>query len=103
MELYSTACTAQDYLSSYTMDRASRAAFGDDKNVCFWGEGGAIPFMMMLGRKFPKAAFLVTGVLGPDSNAHGGDEALDIEMAKNVTTCVSLVLTAVAAHGKATA
>lgn len=29
------------------------------------GEGGSIPFMGMLGQKFPSAQFLIIGVLGP--------------------------------------
>jgi len=56
------------------------------------GEGGSIPFMGMLGRAFPKAQFVITGVLGPGSNAHGPNEFLHIEMAKNVTSCVSHVV-----------
>ena len=40
------------------------------------GEGGSIPFMAMLGKKFPKTQFVVTGVLGPHSNAHGPNEFL---------------------------
>ncbi len=42
---------------------ASKASFG--KDACYMGEGGSIPFMGMLGKKFPKAQFLITGVLGP--------------------------------------
>ena len=34
----------------------------------YMGEGGSIPFMAMLGEKFPQAQFVVTGVLGPHSN-----------------------------------
>ncbi len=40
------------------------------------GEGGTIPFMAMLGKQFPAAQFLITGVLGPKSNAHGPNEFL---------------------------
>ncbi len=32
---------------------------------------GSIPFMGMLGEMFPEAQFIITGVLGPASNAHG--------------------------------
>lgn len=71
---------------------ASRNAFG--KDVAFIGEGGTIPFMGMLGRQFPEAQFLITGVLGPRSNAHGPNEFLDIEMGKKLTCCVSQVLAA---------
>lgn len=56
------------------------------------GEGGTIPFMGMLGRRFPKAQFVVTGVLGPNSNAHGPNEFLHIEYAKKLTACIMQIL-----------
>jgi acetylornithine deacetylase/succinyl-diaminopimelate desuccinylase-like protein len=56
------------------------------------GCGGTIPFMGMLGRQFPRTQFFITGVLGPHSNAHGPNEFLDVEYAKKLTACVSLVL-----------
>jgi acetylornithine deacetylase/succinyl-diaminopimelate desuccinylase-like protein len=56
------------------------------------GEGGSIPFMGMLGDKFPAAQFLITGVLGPSSNAHGPNEFLHIEMGKKLTSCVASVI-----------
>lgn len=58
----------------------------------YLGEGGSIPFMGMLGRKFPEAQFFITGVLGPKSNAHGPNEFLHIPMGKNLTCCVAHVL-----------
>jgi acetylornithine deacetylase/succinyl-diaminopimelate desuccinylase-like protein len=58
------------------------------------GEGGTIPFMAMLGARFPKAQFLITGVLGPQANAHGPNEFLHIEYAKRLTACVADVLAA---------
>ncbi|HKP62113.1 MAG TPA: M20 family metallopeptidase [Polyangiales bacterium] len=71
---------------------ASRAAFG--KDACYMGEGGSIPFMAMLGEKYPRAQFLITGVLGPQSNAHGPNEFLHLPTARRVTECVSHVLVA---------
>jgi acetylornithine deacetylase/succinyl-diaminopimelate desuccinylase-like protein len=71
---------------------ASRIAFG--KDAAFLGEGGSIPFMAMLGRKFPRAQFLITGVLGPHSNAHGPNEFLHLPTARRVTECVAHVLAA---------
>jgi acetylornithine deacetylase/succinyl-diaminopimelate desuccinylase-like protein len=47
----------------------------------YMGEGGSIPFMAMLGEKFPQAQFVVTGVVGPHSNAHGPNEFLHIPTA----------------------
>jgi acetylornithine deacetylase/succinyl-diaminopimelate desuccinylase-like protein len=64
------------------------------KSVMWMGEGGTIPFMAMLGAKFPRAQFLITGVLGPHSNAHGPNEFLHIEYAKRLTACVADVLAA---------
>ena len=58
------------------------------------GEGGTIPFMAMLGAQFPRAQFLITGVLGPNSNAHGPNEFMHIPYAKKLTACVAHVLAA---------
>ncbi|MGV8959640.1 MAG: M20 family metallopeptidase [Stenotrophomonas sp.] len=72
------------------IDEASLAFF--DKPAMYMGEGGSIPFMGMLGEKFPGAQFMITGVLGPHSNAHGPNEFLHIPMGKKVTACVSKVI-----------
>jgi acetylornithine deacetylase/succinyl-diaminopimelate desuccinylase-like protein len=73
-----------------SLAQASQAAFG--KAPAYMGEGGSIPFMAMLGEKFPKAQFVVTGVLGPHSNAHGPNEFLDIPTGKKVTAVIAHVL-----------
>jgi acetylornithine deacetylase/succinyl-diaminopimelate desuccinylase-like protein len=70
--------------------KASQTFFG--KPCVYMGEGGAIPFMGMLGARFPAAQFMITGVLGPQSNAHGPNEFLHIPMAKRLTACVATVL-----------
>jgi acetylornithine deacetylase/succinyl-diaminopimelate desuccinylase-like protein len=75
------------------LDSASQANFG--KPAAYMGEGGTIPFMAMLGAKFPGAQMLVTGVLGPRSNAHGPNEFLHIDFAKKVTVATAMVLAAV--------
>ena len=73
-----------------SVNKASQVAFGRD--AAMMGEGGSIPFMGMLGEKYPKAQFVITGVLGPHSNAHGPNEFLHIAMGKGVTLAVSRVL-----------
>jgi len=73
-----------------SIDHASHSFF--KKPAVLMGEGGSIPFMAMLGKQFPKAQFVITGVLGPSSNAHGPNEFLHIEMAKSVTCCVAHIL-----------
>ena len=78
-------------------ESASNTHFG--KGAVWMGEGGTIPFMGMLGEKFPQAQFMVTGVLGPASNAHGPNEFLHIPCAKRLTACVAHVLDAHYRHG----
>lgn len=70
--------------------RASRSAFGPAP--AYMGEGGSIPFMAMLGEKFPRTQFVVTGVLGPHSNAHGPNEFLHIPTGKRVTMAVASII-----------
>src|SRR3954466_7881913 len=77
------------WLSS-AVERASRNYFG--KAPMAFGEGGTIPFMGMLGEKFPEAQFLITGVLGPGSNAHGPNEFLHVPTGIRLTGCVASVI-----------
>jgi acetylornithine deacetylase/succinyl-diaminopimelate desuccinylase-like protein len=74
------------------LDEASRTYFG--KPAVYFGEGGSIPFMGMLGEKFPQAQFLITGLLGPGSNAHGPNEFLHVPTGKNLTASVASVIAA---------
>jgi len=78
------------------LDAASNRRFG--KPAMLMGEGGSIPFMGMLGEKFPSAQFMITGVLGPQANAHGPNEFLHIPTAKRLTCCVADVLAAYYAY-----
>ncbi|MCL4800254.1 MAG: M20 family metallopeptidase [Burkholderiales bacterium] len=78
------------------LEAASQRRYG--RPAAFMGEGGTIPFMGMLGRQFPAAQFLITGVLGPQSNAHGPNEFLHIPYAKKLTACVADVIAAHAAR-----
>jgi acetylornithine deacetylase/succinyl-diaminopimelate desuccinylase-like protein len=73
-----------------SLARASQAAFGVPP--AYMGEGGSIPFMAMLGERFPQAQFVVTGVLGPHSNAHGPNEFLHIPTGRRVTQVIAQVL-----------
>jgi acetylornithine deacetylase/succinyl-diaminopimelate desuccinylase-like protein len=80
------------------LERSSQAFYG--KPAAAMGEGGTIPFMGMLGRQFPDAQFLITGVLGPKSNAHGPNEFLHLPYTKKLTACVANVITAHATRQK---
>ena len=81
-----------------SLERASQAAFG--RGVAMMGEGGSIPFMGMLGEKFPNAQFVITGVLGPHSNAHGPNEFLHLPTGKKVSAVVASVIADHAVRGE---
>lgn len=72
------------------VQKSSQAYFG--RPAAYMGLGGTIPFMKMLGDAYPDTQFLVTGVLGPHSNAHGPNEFLHIEMGKRLTAVVAQVI-----------
>ena len=75
---------------SRAIKKASNTYFNEiDGSI---GEGGTIPFMAMLGKNFPFAQFVITGVLGPGSNAHGPNEFLHISYAKKLTACVASII-----------
>jgi acetylornithine deacetylase/succinyl-diaminopimelate desuccinylase-like protein len=75
---------------SAALDAASHETFGSGARA--FGEGGSIPFIGMLADRFPAAQFVVTGVLGPGSNAHGPNEFMDVATARRLTACISRVL-----------
>ena len=80
--------------------RSAPPARSSARPPCSSGLGGSIPFMSMLGERFPEAQFLVTGVMGPGSNAHGPNEFIDLPTGVKVTACVAQVLADHAAHGR---
>jgi acetylornithine deacetylase/succinyl-diaminopimelate desuccinylase-like protein len=82
-----------------SVQNASQQFFGRD--AMYMGTGGSIPFMGMLGIRFPQVQFVVTGLLGPHSNAHGPNEFLHIETGKRLTACVARILTDHATRGHA--
>jgi len=81
-------------LEKWLHDAATEASKEEFNGNTFgaYGIGGSIPFMAMLGRMFPQAQFVVTGVLGPESNAHGPNEFLHIDFGKGITRCVSTIV-----------
>jgi acetylornithine deacetylase/succinyl-diaminopimelate desuccinylase-like protein len=73
-------------------DTSSQEFFG--KEACYLGVGGSIPFMAMLGERFPQAQFLITGVLGPHANAHGPNEFLHTPYAQKLNCCLVRIVEA---------
>ena len=60
-----------------SFSESSKFLFGKDYYNS--GEGGSIPFIAELEELFPKCEILVTGVLGPGSNAHCLNECLNLD------------------------
>lgn len=50
--------------------------------------------MSILQKGFPKAQFMVCGVLGPKSNAHGPNEFLHVPYGKKLTAAVAQTMAA---------
>lgn len=73
-----------------SLAQASQQHFG--KPCVGFGEGGSIPLMGLLEAAFPSARFVITGVLGPQSNAHGPNEFLHVPCARRLSACVARVL-----------
>jgi len=73
-----------------SINEASQQFFGPQ--AAAMGEGGTIPFMNMLQERFPDAQFVVTGLLGPKSNAHGPNEFLHIPTGKKLTAAMARVI-----------
>jgi acetylornithine deacetylase/succinyl-diaminopimelate desuccinylase-like protein len=71
-------------------DAASGLAFG--RPAASIGGGGGIPFLTMLGARFPGVQFMVTGVLGPESNAHGPNEFLHLPAVRKLTAALAYIL-----------
>jgi acetylornithine deacetylase/succinyl-diaminopimelate desuccinylase-like protein len=81
--------TTAPWLAS-ALDEASQKAWGAPCG--YIGQGGTIPLMNMLEKGFPKAQFMVCGVLGPKSNAHGPNEFLHVPYGKKLTAAVAQVV-----------
>jgi acetylornithine deacetylase/succinyl-diaminopimelate desuccinylase-like protein len=78
------------------LDDAASTVFGAPWRA--FGIGGSIPFMGLLADTYPNAQFVVTGALGPGSNAHVPDESLHLDYARKLTEAVALLLDAHATH-----
>ena len=82
-------------LSPWLAEALNNSALGRfGQPMQLFGEGGSIPFIAMLGGMFPEAQFVVTGVLGPESNAHGPNEFLHVAYAEKLTGCIADILNA---------
>ena len=68
------------------INNISNNHFGNDAALI--GEGGSIPIVNLLNKKFPDSNIIVTGVLGPNGNAHGPNECLNLQATYKITSCL---------------
>jgi acetylornithine deacetylase/succinyl-diaminopimelate desuccinylase-like protein len=73
-----------------TLNIASQRFFNSD--MCFFGEGGSVPFVKFFNESFPKADFAVLGVCGPTSNIHGPDENLTLDFVQKLMMCLTFLV-----------
>jgi acetylornithine deacetylase/succinyl-diaminopimelate desuccinylase-like protein len=81
-----------DPVIAAALESSSVARFG--RKASALGLGGSIPFLGTLGTRFPRAQLLATGVLGPESNAHGPNEFLHLPTARSLTCTIADLLRA---------
>lgn len=72
------------------INQAGQTAFG--RSSLKVAEGGSIPFVNELNQVFPNSQFIVSGLLGPESNAHGPDEFLDLDYLSKLLFSFVLIL-----------
>ena len=84
-----------DWLS-LALDAASAQHYGAPCG--YIGQGGTIPLMNLLQEGFPRSQFMVCGVLGPKSNAHGPNEFLHVPYGKKLTAAVAQTIAAMPAN-----
>ena len=73
--------------------QTSKHLFGVAPGIFF--EGGTIGILRDFLETFPTSPFLMTGMLGPQSNAHGPDESLHLAYWEKLTIALVNVLAAV--------
>jgi acetylornithine deacetylase/succinyl-diaminopimelate desuccinylase-like protein len=69
------------------LDNSCEEVFG--KNYLNYGDGGSNSFMSKLVENYPRSEFLVLGVLGPGSNTHSTNEALNLPYCKKLLAVIA--------------
>lgn len=84
----------EDYQPTFSklVEETGKQVFGEDKPVQYYAMGGSIPLVGKMNAKFPEAQFVVTGVLGPESNAHGPNEMMDLAYHEKVLRFITQML-----------
>lgn len=84
----------QKQLESYLtqgFEEASHKYFGG-LNVGTFGEGGSIPFLKELEKKYPEAQIVALGVSGPESNIHGPNEKINLTYVRKLIKTLAHII-----------
>ena len=71
----------------------SAQKFFDGTPVGTFGEGGSIPFLKELERKYPATQIVALGCCGPESNIHGPNEKINLVYVKKIIKTLGHLLT----------
>jgi len=74
-----------------SLNEAGRAFF-DGKDYGSFGEGGSIPFLNELQKKYPDTQIVALGVVGPGANIHGPNENINLVFAKKMVKTLAHVI-----------
>lgn len=77
---------------SNAANAASRELFKQDAE--YLSDGASIPILNRFEECFPNAQFFITGVLGPESNAHGPNEMLNLSYVEKLTKAITRIISA---------
>lgn len=75
---------------SDAIESAGQTFYG--KPAGSYGDGGSIPFLCELGRKYPETQIIALGIGGPFSNMHGPNEMLELTYVKKLTCSLAHIL-----------
>ena len=80
---------AKDMCDSLKKSFTASSKFLFGKDYYNQGEGGSIPFIAELGELYPNCEIVVTGVLGPESNAHCLNECLNLDYTQRMIVALA--------------
>lgn len=66
--------------------------FFDGKEYGSYGEGGSIPFLNELQKKYPDTQIVAMGLVGPGANIHGPNENINLVYAKKIVKTLAHVI-----------
>lgn len=78
------------------INQASKNKFGEPAMSIL--QGGSVPIISILGNEYKESQIVVTGILGPKTNAHGPNEHLDLTYTLNFTIAMADILAGTALH-----